>query len=152
MKQLRRLILVCGVSISGVPLACTGSSVDRQSAPPSRDGQPAFVGKIWNSTDSSAAPGTLRIFLSDGTLMMHSCVETYRLARWMSIDDRRIAWQEEGARIEAEIVRVTSDELQLRLRLASEVKDEHYRLAQVPYVCPDMRQNPPTPTSASRVR
>ena len=104
MKQLRRLILVCSVIISGVPLACTGSSVDRpQSATPSRDGQPAFVGKVWISTDASAALGTLRIFLPDGTMVMDSCVETYRLARWASIDAGRIAWQEDGARIEAEI-------------------------------------------------
>ena len=146
MKQLRRRILVGCVIIWGVALACTGSSVDRpQSAIPSSDGQPAFVGKVWISTDSSPALGTLRIFFPDGTIVMGSCVETYRLARWASIDNGRIAWQEDGARIEAEIVRVTSDELQLRLRLVNELKEEHYRLAQVPYVCPDMRANSPTP-------
>jgi hypothetical protein len=35
-----------------------------------------FVGKIWLSTDASAAPGTFRIFLPDGTLVMDLCVET----------------------------------------------------------------------------
>src|SRR5688572_22814879 len=44
--------------------------------------QPEFVGKAWMSTDASAARGTLRLFLPDGTLVMDSCWETYRLARW----------------------------------------------------------------------
>jgi hypothetical protein len=40
--------------------------------------------------------------------------------------------------IEAEIVRITPDELQLRLRLKTEIKEEHYRVAQSPFVCPEM--------------
>ncbi len=91
------------------------------------------------STDPSAAPGTLRIFLPDGTLVMDSCGETYRLARWRAIDERRIEWQEDTARIEAEVTQVSSDELQLRLHLVRELKEENYRLAQVPFVCPDAR-------------
>ena len=50
--------------------------------------QPPFVGKIWRSTDPSAAPGSLRVFLPDGTLVMVSCT----------------------ARIEADIVKVTAPE------------------------------------------
>ena len=87
------------------------------------------------STDPSAAPGTLRIFLPDGTLVMDSCGETYRLARWRAIDDRRIEWQEDTARIEAEVTQVGSEQLQLRMQLVGEIKEEHYRLASVPFVC-----------------
>ena len=77
-------------------------------APPPPAAQPptqprAFVGKTWLSTDPAAAPGTFRIFLADGTLVMDSCFETYRLARWEALDERRIAWQEDTARIEAEV-------------------------------------------------
>ena len=139
--------------LSGVDALDTsesGSPVDRpQSATPSRDGQPAFVGKVWISTDSAAALGTLRIFLPDGTMVMDSCVETYRLARWASIDDGRIASQEDGGGSKRRLSEFTSDELKLRLRLVNEIKEEHYRLAQVPYVCPDMRPNPPGPASRS---
>ena len=98
-----------------------------------------FVGKTWLSTDSSAPRGTIRIFLPDGTLLMDSCGETYRLARWTSIDASRIAWDEDGARIEADVSQAAADVLELRLQLKSEVKVERYRLAQVPYVCPDSR-------------
>ena len=63
----------------------------------------SFVGKTWLSTDASAARGTIRVFLSDGTLLMDSCGETYRLARWTSMNGTRIAWEEDGARIEADV-------------------------------------------------
>ena len=64
---------------------------------------------------------------------MDSCGETYRLARWTSVTDARIAWEEDGARIEADVTQSAADALELRLHLRSEVKVERYRLAQVPY-------------------
>jgi hypothetical protein len=70
---------------------------------------------------------------------MDSCFETYRLARWEAIDERRIAWQEDTARIEAEVDETATGELRLRLQLTQEVKEEHYRLATVPFFCPDAR-------------
>jgi uncharacterized lipoprotein YbaY len=97
---------------------------------------------VWVSTDSSAAPGTLRIFLPDGSLVMTSCTETYRIARWRSINNRRIEWDEDGSRIEAEIVRATADRLHLRLRLRNGLKEENYRSARVPFLCPDARPDP----------
>jgi len=130
----------CGLIVCALLSACSGTSVDRpepQSA--SLEAQPSFVGKSWMSTDSSAVPGTLRIFLADGTLVMDSCFETYRLARWRAIDERQIEWQEDTARIRAEVTEVSSNQLQLRLHLVSEVKEENYRLAEVPFLCPDIR-------------
>ena len=97
-----------------------------------------FVGKTWLSADPSAPLGTFRIFLPEGTLVMDSCVETYRLAKWQRVDERRIAWQEDTARIEAELSQPAPDQLQLRLRLGGDVKEGRYRLATVPFVCPDM--------------
>ncbi len=97
-----------------------------------------LVGKVWVSTDASAAPGTFRIFLPDGSLVMDSCWETYRLAPWRTVGERRIEWTEDGARIEAEITQLTGERLQLRLHLTGEVREETYRPAQVPTVCPDM--------------
>jgi hypothetical protein len=106
--------------------------------PPQATAGPAFVAKVWLSTDASAAPGTLRIFLPNGMLLMDSCGETYRLARWRAIDDRRIEWQEDAARIEAETIQNSASHLQLRLRLVDGFKEETYRVAEVPFVCPDM--------------
>jgi hypothetical protein len=105
-----------------------------------------LVGKVWASTDASAAPGTFRIFLADGTLVMDSCGETYRLSPWRRIDDRHIDWTEDGIRIGAEIAELTADRLRLRIQLRSEIKEESYRPAKVPSVCPDMpRREGPVP-------
>ena len=104
-----------------------------------RQQEVSFVGKAWLSTDASAARGTIRVFLTDGTLLMDSCGETYRFARWTAIDSTRIAWEEDGARIEADVTQAAADVLELRLHLKSELKVERYRLARVPYVCPDSR-------------
>jgi hypothetical protein len=120
-------------------LLCACTAPQRGSLPPRAASRPPeLVGKVWMSTDTSAAPGTLRIFLPDGTLVMDSCWETYRLARWRAIDDRRIEWMEDTARIQAQIIELTDERLQLRLQLVGEVKEQTYRPAQVPTVCPDM--------------
>ena len=102
-----------------------------------------FVGKTWISTDSSAAPGTFRIFLADGTLVMDSCGETYRLASWRRLGAQRIEWHEDSARIEAEVSQPSPNRLRLRLQLRGGNKDEQYRLAPVPYVCPETTASRP---------
>ena len=143
-----RLMLICsgGLIASVLAAACRSPSADQEARTASPEAPPAFVGKTWMSTNPSAAPGTLRIFLPDGTLVMDSCGETYRLARWRAIDERRIEWHEDSARIEAEVTEVSSDHLQLRLHLVRELKEENYRLAPVPFVCPDVRPSPVTTT------
>jgi hypothetical protein len=52
------LSLACGQ-------ACAGQQHDR-----------SFTGKMWLSTDAAAAPGTIRVVLPDGTLLIDSCGET----------------------------------------------------------------------------
>ena len=97
-----------------------------------------LVGKVWVATDPSAAPGTLRIFLANGTMVMDSCGETYRLSAWKRLDDRHVEWTEDGASIRAEVAALTSDRMRLTLQLKSGAKDETYRSATVPTVCPDL--------------
>jgi hypothetical protein len=126
------------VALTAAHLGC--GSPEPPAAPPRREqpSTPAFVGKIWLSTDRDAPPGTLRVFTPDGLLLMDSCGETYRIAQWRAIDDSRIEWTEDSARIEARIVRVTGSELQMRLQLVTSVKDESYRAVDTARVCPDM--------------
>ena len=135
MPSRRTLVYSVGLTTWVLVTACRGSMGEQ--AP--RATEPSFIGKAWTSTDPSAASGTLRVFLPDGTLVMTSCVETYRLARWRSLDEHRLEWHEESARIEAEVTQVGRDQLQLRLHLADGVKEEHFRLAPTPVVCPDVR-------------
>jgi uncharacterized lipoprotein YbaY len=127
------------VLVAACCLTLTAPSVAAAQAP----AVPGFVGRTWLSTDADAAPGTLRIFLADGTLLMDSCGETYRLVTWRSPRPGRIEWSEDGARVEAEVTEPRTTELQLRLRLrGGGTRDERYRLATVPYVCPDSRPEP----------
>jgi hypothetical protein len=130
--------LLTAVIVSG----CSGQPppppAGNQSAPLTRPAP--YVGKIWVSTDPSAAPGTFRIFLPDGALVMDSCIEVYRLARWRAIDDRRIEWTEDTARIEADIAEITAERMQLRLKLTGGIREENYRLAQIPFLCQEVRR------------
>jgi hypothetical protein len=102
------------------------------------DAPPAWTGRVWLATDASAPRGALRIFLADGTLVMDSCFETYQLSRWKSLNAQRIEWQEDTSRLEAEVVAPAPDQLQLKIAVGREIKEEGYRLADVPFVCPDM--------------
>ena len=99
-----------------------------------------LTNRVWARSDSTALPGVMRIFLSDGTLLMDSCWETYRLCPWRMESDGTLLWQEDAAEIRAAIVRVDAGDLVLRLHLVSGDQEEHYRLASVPYVCPDMKR------------
>lgn len=150
------LLTACGAdpapSSSEAPTPSPGSPTEpataasgdgpAQAAPPSLADGRAFVGQVWAATHPSASPGSFRIFLPDGTLVMDSCGETYRLARWQPLGDSGVVWEEDTARIEAEVTESGADALTLRLQLVDEVREEHYVLARVPFVCPDSRPSP----------
>jgi hypothetical protein len=94
-----------------------------------------FENRPWQDTGAGAAPGSYRVFLADGTLIMGSCVETYRLAAWRWTGEG-IAWDEDGAEVRAEIGMVGPDELVLVLGLAGGAEARSYRAAPVPFTCP----------------
>lgn len=104
----------------------------------STDASPSWVNRVWTRTDTTGLPGVMRIFLADGTLVMDSCWETYRLANWEAVSDSSVTWQEDTATIEATLVPSGEDELQMRLFLVSDTLVENYRSTEIPYVCPDM--------------
>jgi hypothetical protein len=124
------LILLCGCSPGDAP-AARATSDAASAAPP-------FVGKAWVGQGAEDPLGALRIFLPDGTLLMDSCFETYRLAEWRMVPGGRLVIVEEGVEIPAEILSASGAELKLRLTLRDGTKEETYRPAPVPYVCPDM--------------
>ncbi|MEO7276057.1 MAG: hypothetical protein ABIX28_25870 [Vicinamibacterales bacterium] len=135
MRRSRALIAASSMIIAA---AMAPEAASAQAKPP------PFVGKTWMATDPSPAPGTFRIFLADGTLVMDSCGETYRLASWRSVGPQRVEWREDTERIEAEVSQPSPNRLRLRLRLRDGGrKDEQYQLAKVPYVCPETRSSLP---------
>lgn len=96
-----------------------------------------LLNRVWVRADADL-PGVMRIFLADGTVVMDSCWETYRLSQWQSVSPTEISWREDTAEIRADIVEVTDQVLVLRLNLVGGAQEEHYLAGSVPYVCPDM--------------
>jgi len=94
--------------------------------------------RVWVRSDTPDLPGSLKIFLSDGTLVSDSCWETHRFSEWTKTSDTGLSWDEDGMPISAQIVSLTGEELVLALQLGSDTVEERYVPATVPYVCPDM--------------
>ncbi|WP_240229794.1 hypothetical protein [Devosia lacusdianchii] len=98
-----------------------------------------LLNKVWVRADTDESlPGPMQIFLADGTLVTDSCWETYRLSKWQQVSDSAISWDEDGMTIDADIASVSDTELVLNLKLGSEVQEQRFVTATVPYVCPDM--------------
>lgn len=95
--------------------------------------------RVWLDAGDDAAPGALRAFLSDGTLVMTSCVEVYRLAPWRWIEDSRLVWEEDGRSIQAEVVLAGRDEMVLAIALGDATDTRRFTAARAPVVCPDLR-------------
>lgn len=98
-----------------------------------------LLNKVWVSADvDESRPGPMQIFLEDGTLVTDSCWETYRLSKWQQVSDTAISWDEDGMTINADIASLTDSELVLNLKLGSEIQEQRYVNASVPFLCPDM--------------
>ena len=126
----------------GTPLALPAMAEDNPAAE-EVDASPAkrsFTNRVWVKQGESEddLPGVMRIFLSDGTLVQDSCWETHRLSEWKMAADGAVTWNEDGMDVTADILSVSADNLVLSLKLGRDTVEEHYRAADVPYVCPDM--------------
>lgn len=98
-----------------------------------------LTNRVWVRSEEGQLPSSLKIFLSDGTLVQDSCYETHRLSEWHQVSATSVSWNEDGMDIAADIVSLTPDELVLSLKLAGGTTEEqHYVPSPVPYVCPDM--------------
>jgi hypothetical protein len=104
---------------------------------PSSDATDPLTDRVWVRADSTGMPGVMRAFLSDGTLIIDSCWETYRLSRWSRAGDA-VTWNEDGRDITATITRLDDRELVLSVALVSGTDVQRYAPAQVPFVCPDI--------------
>lgn len=126
------LLLPAGCSWVGLPSPTMPGSGNKGMEEMLRD-------RVWIDQSPGAAPGTLRAFLSDGTLLMTSCVETYRLAPWRWVSGARLVWEEDGINVGAEVVVVSKDTLGLAIDLADGTTETHtFKAAQSPVVCPDL--------------
>lgn len=96
--------------------------------------------RVWIEETEGAPKGSLRAFLSDGTMVMTSCVETYRLAPWRWVEGGTMAWEEDGRVLRAEVAVVERDQLGMLVDLGDgEQLSQKFRAAKAPVVCPDLR-------------
>lgn len=103
------------------------------------DGEGTLTDRVWVRTEEGQLPGSMLIFLSDGTLVQDSCWETHRLSPWEMVSGTSVKWDEDGVEIAADITSLTPDELVLTLKLrGGETQEQHFAPASVPYVCPDI--------------
>jgi len=118
----------------------SGTDAATSTAPSPSTTESRLANKVWLITaPAGRAPGSLYIFLADGTLMMTSCVETYRLAAWRSQgDDRLLVTEDPTTSYVVRVVDLGERELRLRLELVGENVDLELRAADAPIVCPDL--------------
>lgn len=133
------LMSVWGVGTLGALPACAQDADTQEDAEEAGDSENPLLNKVWVRADADASlPGPMQIFLGDGTMVSDSCWETYRLSKWQQVSDGAISWDEDGMTINADIASVSATELVLNLKLGSEVQEQRFVTAAVPYVCPDM--------------
>jgi len=79
------------------------------------EANPSFVNKVWAVAESSqVAPGDLRIFLSDGTLVMASPDAKPAFGSWR-YDDGRLTIVEEGQEYPADILFLNESAFRIRM-------------------------------------
>ena len=134
------LMSVWGVgTCATLPASAQDADATEDATDEAGEGENPLLNKVWVRADSDASlPGPMQIFLGDGTLVSDSCWETYRLSKWQQVSDSAISWDEDGMTINADIASISDTELVLNLKLGSEVQEQRYTTATVPYVCPDM--------------
>lgn len=127
------LLAMWGVSTAGT-LPAAAQEVEPAKEAETGDG---LEDRVWVRTGSDL-PGSMVIFLSDGTLVQDSCWETHRLSAWKREGDTSLSWDEDGMEIRADVVSLSADELVLSLKLSGGEVEERFTPAEIPYLCPDM--------------
>jgi hypothetical protein len=136
------LMSVWGVgTCATLPASAQEADAAEDATDDAREGENPLLNKVWIRADTDVnLPGPMQIFLRDGTLVSDSCWETYRLSKWQQVSDSAISWDEDGMTINADIASVSATELVLNLKLGSQVQEQRFVTATVPYVCPDMEK------------
>nr|WP_314258800.1 hypothetical protein [uncultured Devosia sp.] len=134
------LMSVWGVGICAMPANAQDAADPAEDATDEAgDTSNPLLNKVWVRADADESlPGPMQIFLGDGTLVTDSCWETYRLSKWQQVSDTEISWDEDGMTINADIAELTETDLVLNLKLGSDVQEQRFTTATVPYLCPDM--------------
>ena len=119
MADLRQLALTAALG------AAVGCSPSGSEARPSSDSAavatpssatPSFVNRVWVVAESpQVAVGEMRVFLSDGTLVMTSPHATPAFGRWL-VTDGELTITEEGRDYPVDVLELTADLFRIRIR------------------------------------
>ena len=105
------------------PTACSGG----RPAPPAA--APSFVNRVWTVAESKQiAVGELRVFLSDGTLVMTAPHATPAFGSWRR-QDGRLTIVEEGLEYQVDILELTDDAFRIRIHSPGEPVEILFRPA-----------------------
>ena len=103
--------------------------------------QVVLLNKVWRVTAPAGKPlGSMYVFLPDGTLLMTSCVETYRLAKWSANADGTLTITEDAATTYRATYQAADRTAKLTFALKNEQMAVDLRVAETPFVCPDLRR------------
>lgn len=90
----------------------------------------SFVNRVWVVVESEQVElGSLRVFLSEGTLVMASPHATPALGTWRE-DDGRLVIVEEGLEYDVDIVELNENELRVRIHSPGEPVDIRFEPAE----------------------
>lgn len=118
-----RTLAICFVSLFALAAcekkAAPPEPVPAATAPIARQApkaEPSFINKVWAVTDSTAvAPGSLRVFLADGTLVMTSVHEKPALGAW-HYEDGHLIVTEEGRDYLTDVLELTDKSFRIRMQ------------------------------------
>jgi hypothetical protein len=132
-----------------VTMLTAGCTVDAPSTDPPRPTPPpggtastqapaSFINRVWTVAQSEqVAVGELRVFLSDGTLVMASTRGTPAFGTW-TYQGGQLAITEEGRKYSVEILELTSDTFHIRIRGPGDPVVIRFRQAESPRLSGDL--------------
>lgn len=130
------------VTAEGQPAASSDSSL---TAAASGQDLTVLFSRVWRMTQapSEPAPGSIYVFLPNGTFLQTSCVETYALSGWtVDKDAPNVLKVSENGQVAltAEILELTNTTLRLRQTLVRSGDTQEVTLSAMEdeFICPDL--------------
>lgn len=101
-----------------------------------------FIDRVWVVAESKQVSlGELRVFLSEGTLVMASTHGTPTLGTW-SYRDGHLTITEDGLKYKVDILELTANVFRIRINGPGEPVDIRFKLAEPPPLPENVSKNP----------
>lgn len=123
-------IVVALIALSGCSPRDSSPGVSTEETVEASEATPAsFVNRVWVVAESEqVALGELRVFLSEGTLVMASSHATPALGTW-TYEDGRLTITEEGLKYNVDILELTEDTFHIRIHSLGEPVETRFEPA-----------------------